>query len=151
MIRSMTGQSRITAPIKELGLSVDVEIRSQNHRFLEVSLKGPTIILPFEEDLRKMVRQKVERGHIICYVQINEDVSAVRVEVEEHLLKNLVALARRLKKKHRLAGSLSVDSVFQYPGIVKFSKGSVDEQKFFRSFRKIFDRAIDSFVAIKIR
>ncbi len=151
MIRSMTGQSRINARIKELGLSVDVEIRSQNHRFLEVSIKGPTIIFPFEEDLRQMVRAKVERGHIICYIQVDQEPSAVGVDVEEPLLKNLIALARRIKRKYKLSGSLSIDSVFQYPGVIKFSKDNIDEKNFFRYFSKIFDQAIDSFIEMKKR
>lgn len=151
MIRSMTGQSRVNLPAKNLRLTVDIEIRSQNHRFLEVSIKGPTIVLPFEDDLRKMVKEKVERGHIICYIQISEEPTAVRVDVEEELLKNLITLTRHLKKKYRLAGSLSVDSVFQFPGVVKFSKTSINDQRFFKAFKPIFGHAIDSFVAMKKR
>ena len=151
MIRSMTGQSRVNATIDQLGLTADIEIRSQNHRFIEISIKGPTIIFPFEEDLRHMVREKVERGHIICYIQINQDVSATEVTVEESLLKNLIKMARRLKKKYKLSGSLSVDSVFQFPGAIKFSKNNIDEQRFFKYFKSIFNEAIDSFVEMKIR
>ncbi len=151
MIRSMTGQSRINVRIEELGLSVDIEIRSQNHRFLEVSIKGPTIIFPFEDDLRRMVRAKVERGHIICYMQVDQEVAAVKVTVEEALLKNLITMARRLKRRFKLAGALSVDSVFQFPGVVKFSKETIDEQRFFKLFGPVFDRAVDSFVEMKKR
>ncbi len=147
----MTGQSRANVKIKELDLTVDIEIRSQNHRFLEVAIKAPSLLFPFEEDLRQIVREKVERGHIICYIQIDKDVSAVKVVAEEELLKNLLRLTRQLKRKYKLAGNLSVDTIFQFPGVIKFTKESIDERRFFKLFKLVFTRAVDSFVAMKMR
>jgi uncharacterized protein (TIGR00255 family) len=62
MIRSMTGygQGAAEAP----GLKVTVELRSVNNRFVDLKLRLPDDLIPFEQELRRKVLATVKRGRV---------------------------------------------------------------------------------------
>ena len=60
MIRSMTGYG--SAEVERSGQRVSAEIRSVNHRFCEVSIRGPKVALLFEEQIRRVVQDRYSRG-----------------------------------------------------------------------------------------
>jgi len=62
MIRSMTGYSRVEA--EEGGFALTVSIRSTNHRFLDPQLRLPSSLEALEPVARRLVKEKVSRGHV---------------------------------------------------------------------------------------
>lgn len=67
MISSMTGYGKGEATSD--GLAITVEIRSVNHRYADISIKAPRFLMPFENELRKLVGQKLKRGKIDLFIQ----------------------------------------------------------------------------------
>ncbi len=84
MIRSMTGygEAQRDTPAGHLR----VEVKSVNHRFLNVSLKTPNGFDRFERDLTDVLRAHVTRGHVSLYLAVDRRVSEnggeVRVDLE---------------------------------------------------------------------
>ena len=70
MIKSMTGYGK--AEVDSAGGRVVVEVRSVNHRYGEVSVKLPRIFLPFENEIKKAVGQRLKRGKIEVFIQREE-------------------------------------------------------------------------------
>ena len=62
MIRSMTGYGRAEAANARLGLAV--EVKSVNHRHLDVAVKLPRAIASLEPDARRLVQSAVQRGRV---------------------------------------------------------------------------------------
>ena len=62
MLRSMTGYGRGEALAGEI--KVSTEARSVNHRFLDVSVRSPRALYPFEKNIKKMVSDFVSRGKV---------------------------------------------------------------------------------------
>ena len=60
MIRSMTGYG--SAELERSGQRLTAEIRSVNHRFCEVSLRGPKVALAFEDQIRQLIQEQFSRG-----------------------------------------------------------------------------------------
>ena len=71
MIRSMTGYGKKDAMSKQGG--VTVEIRSVNHRFLEVAIRVPRSLAQLEEPIRKAVQQRCLRGRIDVTVTVHNN------------------------------------------------------------------------------
>lgn len=67
MISSMTGYGKGEATSDDL--TINVEIRSVNHRYADISIKAPRFLLPFENELRKLIGQSLKRGKIDLYIQ----------------------------------------------------------------------------------
>ena len=69
MIKSMTGFAHVSG---EFGNKrIDLEIRSVNHRFLDVQFKMPEDLRYLESTMREIIAQHVTRGKLECRIQIN--------------------------------------------------------------------------------
>ena len=62
MIRSMTGYGK--ANLEKLGRTCQIEIKSVNHRYLDISIKMPKVISYLEEDIKKCISKKIQRGKV---------------------------------------------------------------------------------------
>jgi uncharacterized protein (TIGR00255 family) len=63
----MTGYGKGEACVE--GLAINVELRSVNHRYADISIKAPRFLLPFENELRKLIGKKLKRGKIDLFIQ----------------------------------------------------------------------------------
>ncbi|MBI4832459.1 MAG: YicC family protein [Candidatus Lindowbacteria bacterium] len=93
MIRSMTGFGRGTSEVG--GVTVWVEISSLNHRYLDVAVRAPSPLGIFENDVRKLVQARVERGRINVSLS-SEGIlpEANQVEFNQFLARQYVEKAR---------------------------------------------------------
>lgn len=74
MIRSMTGYGKRETAVKDT--TIIVELRSVNHRFLEVAVKLPRALAAFEDQVRKAVQQRCLRGRVDVTVSIQNGAAA---------------------------------------------------------------------------
>jgi len=68
MIKSMTGYGR--AEISIQGRNIVVEIKSVNHRFLEISLRLPQSLFPLELEYKKKIGEKIKRGKVEAFIRL---------------------------------------------------------------------------------
>ncbi len=118
MIRSMTGYGRAETAGARLGLAV--EVKSVNHRHLDVAVKLPRAIASLELDVRRLVQSAVQRGRV--------DVSVNLVPVEGQSLNPLtlnlaqareyMAIARQLADETSLVGGATVAWLLDQPGVI---------------------------------
>ena len=67
MISSMTGYGKGEAASE--GLAINIELRSVNHRYADISIKAPRFLMAFENELRKLIGKSLKRGKIDLYIQ----------------------------------------------------------------------------------
>lgn len=73
-MRSMTGYGRGSAQID--GRQMTVELKSVNHRFLDVAFRMPRSLSFLEEEARRILGERLARGHVdvyISYQNLRED------------------------------------------------------------------------------
>ena len=80
------------------GWSIRVSVKSVNHRFLEVKLRMPDSLEPYELRLRQTVREKIHRGHLELHVSVEPGKSAP-VHVNRELLQAYLNAAEELREK----------------------------------------------------
>lgn len=89
-MKSMTGFGK--AMTANETLQVDVEIKSVNHRFLDMQLRMPKECNPYEADVRKQIKDTLQRGRIEVYVSLTRRVEGGKeVQVNWQLVDQLVA------------------------------------------------------------
>jgi len=71
MLESMTGYG--SAESVASGVKILVELRSVNNRFAEISVKLPRQLLPYELEVRELIRSRFQRGKISAYIQLQAD------------------------------------------------------------------------------
>ncbi len=78
--------------------AVRAEIKSTNHKFLEMSVRLPNHLLPFEEPVRKRLSQDLSRGKVMLFVQSPDPaVYASRLVLNETLAREAAQKIRRLR------------------------------------------------------
>ena len=63
---SMTGYGRATCETD--GLQLTIELKSVNHRFLDLSFRMPRNLMFLEDDARKAIAEKLARGHVDVFM-----------------------------------------------------------------------------------
>jgi len=148
---SMTGIGRASGELDAPVIKFDVEIKSYNHRFLEISIKAPNAFAPFEEEIRKIVQEKVSRGHVIVVIQQDREILGAKFEVDRPLLDAYLSLAKELTTKHKATGKISINTLLAIPGVVRMSQVQTDTRKIFIGFKPTLIRALDDFLNMKRR
>ena len=140
-MKSMTGYGEASSQIR--GTRVTVQVRSLNHRHLDLQLRAPREYLPFEEEIRKVIRQKISRGRLDVFINR----SAVkgqgrRLELDEELLGQYLTAVRQAKKKYQLSGDFSVSLLSSIPDLFQVREVEVNPAAERQGVFKTLDAAL---------
>ncbi len=127
MIHSMTGFGAARRSLE--GREVAIEIKSVNHRFLDVVFRMPRALQFLEEPLRALLSQHLERGHVelfLTYQNSRED--ARQVEIDHGLVHAYCRAAQALSAELGLPNDLTVSKALRLPEVVRIAEGEEDRQ-----------------------
>ena len=124
-MKSMTGYGEGSQTVR--GTKVTVQIRSLNHRHLDLQLRLPREYLSLEEEIRKTLRVKIARGRVDLFVnRYGKTHQARQLEIDPRLVGQYIAGVKQLKKKYRLAGEIGVALLSNIPDLVRVREPEVD-------------------------
>ena len=139
MPRSMTAYARITE--ENSWGSITCELRSVNHRFLEVGFRMPDVLRESETALRDMARKKLTRGKIDCSVQIAFNHSDAGSTLDLEVAQSHIEIAQAIAHKLSDAAPISAVDIMQLPGVIK--DASIEASQVNKAGKKAFDLALD--------
>jgi len=111
----MTGYA--TVRCEHQGWSIRVSVKSVNHRFLDVKLRLPESLEPYEIRLRQVVRERIHRGHVDVHVSV-EPGKAAPVHVNQGLLQAYLRAADELRQQTGAKAELDLVSLLRLPGVI---------------------------------
>lgn len=124
---SMTGYGKATV-VRE-GRELTVELKSVNHRFLDISTKIPRMFIAYEDVIRSGLSQRLTRGHIDVFVNyVNNGESDRCVEADLTLANNYVEVARMLADKFGLKDDFQLTALMRSPDVIKTQQREEDEE-----------------------
>ncbi len=149
MIKSMTGFGR--CEIVENNRKFTVEMKSVNHRYLDVNIKMPKALNFFEAAIRSELKKYISRGKVdlyITYEDFSEKTTSVRYnrEVAEEYLKYLRQMAEELG----LEDDIRVSALSKYPEVFTMEDAGLDEEELWKELQKALDGAAEKFVGSRI-
>ncbi|MBR5496752.1 MAG: YicC family protein [Clostridia bacterium] len=148
MVKSMTGYGRAQKEFE--GLTVTVELKSVNSRYLEFSSRVYKNYSFLEDKLKSYVRQLISRGKVECSVQIDAtETDDVIVQVNESLAAGYVNAVKSLAEKYGLEDDFTVSRLASHNDIFSIRKAPADEEKIWEAVRQTIDEATESFVAMR--
>ncbi len=148
MIRSMTGFGRGQDTID--GLSVVVEIKSVNHRYYEYSSRLPRAYNFLDEKLKNYLQQRISRGKVDVFVQIDTlETASSEVSVNFALAESYLQALRELTERYGVRDDMSVTNLARYPDILTVRQAAVDEDTVWAAVQQVTDMALDRFVAMR--
>jgi len=113
--RSMTGYAMVRGEYS--GWLIRVSVKSVNHRFLDVKVRIPDSLEPYEHRLRQTVRGRIHRGHLDVHVSVDPG-EAAPVHVNRALLKAYTSAAQELRDESCGKSELDYVSLLRLPGVI---------------------------------
>lgn len=117
MIRSMTGFARRERQLP-WGL-LAWELKTVNHRFLEVGCRLPEEFRVAEADFRQTIAGAVKRGKVDCTLHFRPTVASSSLEVDVDLLGSLAQRAQQTAVLLGAAARIDVMDLLRWPGVVR--------------------------------
>jgi uncharacterized protein (TIGR00255 family) len=143
VIKSMTGYG---VAERDLPLGkVAVEVRSLNHKYLDISLRLPRGFFTLEPKVRDLVKQWVSRGRVDLTMRIDPSSSTVpryRLETDMKLAEEYIRLLSTIKEKLGLTGEVTVDHVAGVREIVPFVEVKEDAEPYWEEIASVTEQAL---------
>ncbi len=114
-IYSMTGFAQ--ARVERDGSSVRINLRSVNHRFLDLHLRMPDGFEVFESRIRTAIRNRLRRGHVDVNIYY-EPGGIGAIEVNQALADSYMKAVERLRKEFKVKTEPDLIGLFRLPGVV---------------------------------
>ncbi|MEI6580071.1 MAG: YicC/YloC family endoribonuclease, partial [Eubacteriales bacterium] len=148
MIRSMTGYGHAQGTIK--GMSITFEIKSVNHRYFEFSSRVPRNYGFLDEKLKSYLQDKISRGKVECFVQIDTlEQTDVIVQINHSLANGYVNAFSELSQLYGIKNDITVASFSRYNDIFSVHKGQADEDEILNAVITVASEAVESFVKMR--
>ncbi len=148
MIASMTGFASVSRET-EIG-SILLEIRSLNHRYLDIQFRLPDELKFFEPVIREKLASELSRGKVDCRLSVNaSEESETRRSIDEAVLAKLAGLNRQVREKIPEAVGLSVAEILKWPGI--FGKETFSREDAQKEVGELLGVAMADFSATRRR
>ena len=116
MPNSMTAFSRIDVN-SEFG-SLIFELKSVNHRFIEINFKIPELFKKLELQMRDLLKEALVRGKVECSIIINENTVLSETKIDQAQLENYLDLMQKVKSKVGEPDKISITDVLNLPGVL---------------------------------
>ncbi len=150
MICSMTGYG--TASGESGKLAVTVELKSVNNRFLDASVRLPRLYSFAEEPLKNLVQQRLERGKVDVFVNIDasRDDSVV-IRLNEPVLKAYQAAFAEMKEQYRINDDAGIAAYSRLPDLFIVEKKQVDAEAFTADLLRVAGEALDVICSMRAK
>ncbi len=142
MIRSMTGYGR--GDWEGEGKRMEVEVRSLNHRFLDIVLHLPRRLDPLEAKVRNQVRQRLSRGRIEISVQIDDSSEGdQKLELDLDAARDYYQALKSLQENLGIAGEVRLETLAAFRDLFVRKETPVDLDREWAVLQGVLQKALD--------
>src|SRR5262249_47747708 len=108
----------------------NLELRSVNHRYLDIQFRLPDELRSIEPQLRELIAGRISRGKVECRVTFSTGSGAQKgLQLNAALLQQLISLSEKVRVALPEAGSLATSDILRWPGILGQETFSLEEFK----------------------
>jgi len=148
MTISMTGFGRATAENDEI--QVKVEMKSVNNRYIDLAVKLPRTYAFAEEKLKKIIKNKINRGKVDVYVNINNISSSnAKIAVDMQLAKQYYDSINKIKNVFKIKEKIRAYNIAINPGVINIREIDIDEDKSYELIKDTLIKALNEMVLMK--
>lgn len=120
----MTGYGKQNLSVE--GREYQIEIKSVNHRYLDINVKIPKAISYLEETIKKEISNKIKRGKIDVFVSFeNNSEEGRKIEINKQLAKLYIEQLKELAQEEKIESNIEVMDIAKIPDVLTIK---VDEE-----------------------
>ena len=150
MIKSMTGFGR--CEICEDNRKFTVEMKSVNHRYLDVNLKMPKKLNFFEAAIRNLLKEYIQRGKVDVFITY-EDLGQEKVSIRynKDVAAKYLDYLRQMSADFGLEDDTKLSSLARFPEVFSMEEEEPDEEGIWKTLEKALRSAAEGFVTARVR
>ena len=126
MIKSMTGYGKAEKSIEQR--MYQIEIKSVNHRYLDISVKMPKQLSYLEEEIKKIISSKVKRGKVDVFISFeNNSAQGKNIQINTDIAKIYISELRKLAEQENISSNIEVTEISKYPDVLSIQNVEDEE------------------------
>lgn len=147
MIRSMTGYGKASLSVE--GREYQVEIKSVNHRYLDINIKMPRTLGYLEETIKKQISEKIKRGKIDVFITFeNNSQEGKDIKINKELAKIYINQLKELAQEENISSNIEVIDIAKFPDILTI-KIEQEDEKIKNEILQVTKDATDKIIEMK--
>jgi uncharacterized protein (TIGR00255 family) len=123
-----------------------IEIRSVNHRYIDISIKMPPYMNQYDIPLRNVIKERFRRGKFDIVISMSNQ-SAVPLHLNKDMAKDIYAALKMLQKELSIPGEITIDTLAEYRELLVEKEPDYDIDALY----KVFHKAISDLEAMRMR
>ena len=142
-MHSMTGYGKSQLTID--GFEITIEIKSVNNRYLDIMFKMPAVFSSFEQQLRNIVKEQIQRGKVSIFVDLKEALKNDLDSVNDIKLQQRYNMLKTIQEKLNLKGEIELSHLLQFDELFEVDASAIDEDILFDALKKTLEQALEVF------
>lgn len=148
-MKSMTGFGR--ARLERKNRTYNIEIKSVNHRYNDITVKMPKGISYLEEKVKKEISSKISRGKVDVYITFDNNSSEGKnIKINKEIASIYIKELKTLAKENDIKEDISVTEIFKFPDVLSIENVE-DEELIWSELYTCLDNAITSLMEMRKR
>ncbi len=148
-MKSMTGFGR--ARLERENRTYNIEIKSVNHRYNDITVKMPKGISYLEEKVKKEISSKISRGKVDIYITFDNNSSEGKnIKINKEIASIYIKELKTLAKENNIKEDISVTEIFKFPDVLSIENVE-DEELIWSELYTCLDNAITSLMEMRKR
>lgn len=148
MIKSMTGFGRGTSEGE--GSSYVVEIKTVNHRYFELNVKMPRALISLEDNMRKIINEKIKRGKVDVFVTQNQLArDNMEVLVNETLSDSYMKALHNISERYSLREDVSSSVLARFPEVLILKQKEENIEEVWQGMEPSLNVALDNLIYMR--
>ena len=150
MIKSRTGFGR--SEVSENNRKFTVEMKSVNHRYLDVNIKMPKKLNFFEAAIRTLLKDYIQRGKVDIFITYEDYTeNNVSIKYNRDIAAEYLNYLNQMAEEFSLDNDIRVSALSRYPEVFSMEELAIDEEEIWKSLEKALRGAAESFVKTRIQ
>jgi uncharacterized protein (TIGR00255 family) len=146
----MTGFGR--CEVSEGSRKITVEMKSVNHRYLDVSMKMPKKLNFFDSAIRAILKEYIQRGKVDIYITYEDlSESTVALTYNQKVAASYMEYFRQMEEQFGIRNDVSVSTLARCPEVLVMEEQQEDEEEIWHILEKAVRGACEKFVETRIR
>lgn len=139
----MTGYGKAT--VMKDGRELTIELKSVNHRYLDITVKMPRCFVAYEDLIKKQLSKKLSRGHIDVFVNFKDNSEETKkVIVDTVLAKNILDAVGVLEKQFKIKNDFGLNALVRTGEVLTYESDSADDETLQDLVCETIDSACDN-------
>ena len=147
MIKSMTGYGKAT--LSRENREYQIEIKSVNHRYLDMNIKMPKTISYLEEEVKKTIMTYVKRGKVDVFITFeNNSTEGRKIQINKEIASVYIKELKKLAEEENILANIEVTEISKYPDVLSI-QNEQNEEKIKQELIEVTKQAVQKLVEMR--